>query len=143
MSSAVIVIIGSRYGLPLSTTHTLVGAVTGVGLLEGRRGFNVMLLVRFFAGWVATLVVAALTAAAFTAQGIYAPSRLMDDQRFDVAQYLNGTAYSIATATGNTTLLGQVQGLPVPLLNLNQGIEVQQAALVSINAPICNGAPCQ
>lgn len=54
MSAATIVILGSRFGLPLSTTHTLVGAVTGVGLLESRRGgFNGMLLVRFFAGaWV-------------------------------------------------------------------------------------------
>ncbi|PSC76970.1 sodium phosphate symporter [Micractinium conductrix] len=121
MSAATIVILGSRFGLPLSTTHTLVGAVTGVGLLESRRGgFNGMLLVRFFAGWVATLVVAAITSAAFTAQGIYAPNRDMDKQRYYVAQYLNNTAYSVAMADNNTDVLAQFEGLPNPVLYLNQ-----------------------
>jgi phosphate/sulfate permease len=32
------------------------------GLLEGRRGFNWLLLFRFLLGWVATLVVSALAA---------------------------------------------------------------------------------
>jgi sodium-dependent phosphate transporter len=102
MSAAAIVIIGSRYGLPLSTTHTLVGAVTGVGLLEGKRGFNGTLLLRFFAGWVATLVVAAITAAAFTAQGIYAPNRGMDQQRYTTATYLTSTAWSVAQVREGT-----------------------------------------
>ncbi|KAL4422787.1 hypothetical protein ABPG75_008984 [Micractinium tetrahymenae] len=142
MSSAAIVIIGSQYGLPLSTTHTLVGCVTGVGLLEGRRGFNGMLLIRFFEGWVAMLVVAGITAAAFTAQGLYAPNWDMDKQRYNTAQYLNSTAYSIAVATNNSALVSQSLGLPVPPLDLQQGIDLQQAALVSINAPICNGQVC-
>lgn len=68
ISAATVVVVGSRFSLPISTTHCLVGAVSGVGLLEGRRGFNAMLLLRFFIGWVATLIVAALTSAAFTAQ---------------------------------------------------------------------------
>jgi sodium-dependent phosphate transporter len=76
LSAAAVIIVGSRYGLPLSTTHCLVGAVTGVGLVEavsgrkpegatttGRKAFNWLLLVKFFCGWVATLVVAALTSA--------------------------------------------------------------------------------
>jgi sodium-dependent phosphate transporter len=76
LAAAVVIIVGSRYGLPLSTTHCLVGAVTGVGLVEavsgrkpegantaGRKAFNWMLLAKFFCGWVATLVIAALTSA--------------------------------------------------------------------------------
>lgn len=46
----------------------MVGAVTGVGLLEGTGAFNYMILVKFFAGWVATIVIAAITSAVFTAQ---------------------------------------------------------------------------
>lgn len=53
---------------PRSTTHATVGAVAGVGLLEGRRGFNWRLLCKFFVGWVATIIVVACTSAAFTAQ---------------------------------------------------------------------------
>ncbi|KAI7845415.1 hypothetical protein COHA_000968 [Chlorella ohadii] len=151
MSSAAIVIIGSRYGLPLSTTHTLVGAVTGVGLLEGKRGFNGSLLLRFFAGWVATLVVAAITAAAFTAQGIYAPNRNLDQQRYTTATYLTSTAWSVAQANNDTATLSWIQAnLPnwnatsdswKPLLNLNLGIQAQQMALLNDSVPICNGSP--
>lgn len=141
----------SRYGLPLSTTHTLVGAVTGVGLLEGRRGFNGMLLVRFFAGWVATLVVAALTAAAFTAQGIYAPNRGLDHQRYNAATYLTSSAWSVAAAGNDTATLAWMQAnLPnwnassadwKPMLNVAQGIQAQQMALLGANVSICGVTP--
>lgn len=38
----------------------MVGAVTGIGILEGAGGFNWLLLLKFFAGWIATLVSAGL-----------------------------------------------------------------------------------
>jgi sodium-dependent phosphate transporter len=81
LSAAAVIILGSRYGLPLSTTHCLVGAVTGVGIVEtvsgrkpanagtdNKRAFNFLLLLKFFCGWVATLIITGLTSAAFTAQ---------------------------------------------------------------------------
>lgn len=118
LCAAAVVILGSRYDLPLSTTHSMVGAVTGIGILEGRRGFNWRLLIKFFLGWVATLIVAGLTAAAFTAQGIYAPNRYCSTQRTDVGNYLNGTAVQISrflnatgAATGNQTLIQQAAQL--------------------------------
>lgn len=110
MAAALTVIVGSNYGLPLSTTHCMVGAVTGVGLLEGKKGFNYMLLVKFFAGWVATLLVAALTAGAFTAQGLYSPNRtsslqiayqgaLINSTNYDIAQILGAQAKTLNNAT--------------------------------------------
>jgi hypothetical protein len=51
-----------------STTPATVGAITGVGLLEGRRGFNWRLLIKFVAGWVLTIIVVVLLSVAFTAQ---------------------------------------------------------------------------
>lgn len=51
-------------------------------------------------GWVATLVVAAITAAAFAAQGIYAPNRNMGEQRYTTATYLTSTAWSVAQVRG-------------------------------------------
>ncbi len=88
--------------------------MTGIGLLEGAGGFNWLLLAKFFAGWVATLVVAGLTAALFTAQGIYAPNRTMSDERNTAGWYLNGTTTQIAAllaATGNPAAQQQAQAI--------------------------------
>ncbi|GMH34152.1 hypothetical protein BSKO_01986 [Bryopsis sp. KO-2023] len=74
LGSATIIIIGSRYGIPLSTTHCQVGATVGVGLLEGVGGVNGMLFLKVIGGWLITLVVVGFTSAAFFAQAIYAPS---------------------------------------------------------------------
>lgn len=74
LGAATVIVVGSRYGIPLSTTHCQVGATVGVGLMEGKRGVNVMLLLKVIAGWIITLVVVGFTAAAFFAQGTYAPS---------------------------------------------------------------------
>lgn len=92
LTSSITVIVASRYGFPVSTTQVITGAITGIGLVEvisakmrkeARPGslFNWTLLVKFFLGWVATIVVAALVAAAFTAQGIYAPYKNGVDTR--------------------------------------------------------------
>lgn len=61
-------------GIPLSTTHCQVGATCGVGWLEGKNGVNMFLLLKVIGGWLVTLLVVGFTAAAFFAQGAYAPS---------------------------------------------------------------------
>ena len=73
LGAAIVVLVGTKFGIPLSTTHCQVGATTGVALLEGSGGVNWRLLSRVVFGWAITLAVAALAAAAFTAQGLYAP----------------------------------------------------------------------
>ena len=73
LGAAIVVLMGTKFGIPLSTTHCQVGATTGVALLEGSGGVNWRLLARVVFGWAITLAVAALAAAAFTAQGLYAP----------------------------------------------------------------------
>ena len=75
LGAAVVIILGSRLGIPLSTTHCQVGATVAVGLLEGNRGVNWPLVWRVAVGWVVTLLVVGLTAAMFFAQGAYAPSK--------------------------------------------------------------------
>ena len=52
------------------------GSTTAVGLVEGRRGINLPLLLKVFVGWIVTIVVVALTTAFFYAQAVYAPSKL-------------------------------------------------------------------
>lgn len=55
MSAAATVVIASGAGLPISTTHTLVGAVLGVGLARGIGALNLSVIWGIFASWVITL----------------------------------------------------------------------------------------
>ncbi|GIL86085.1 hypothetical protein Vretimale_13891 [Volvox reticuliferus] len=73
LSTALVVAIASKYGIPLSTTHCQVGATAGMGLMEGSSGLHWRLVMQFFAGWVFTLILTGLMAAALFAAGAYAP----------------------------------------------------------------------
>ena len=73
LGAAMVIIMGSRLGWPLSTTHCQVGATVGVACLEGVGGINWYILMKTVVGWVLTLVIVGFTAAAFTAQGAAAP----------------------------------------------------------------------
>lgn len=58
LATAVIVIFASRFGLPVSTTHVSVGAITGIGLLNGTASLGVIGSIA--ASWLLTLPTAAL-----------------------------------------------------------------------------------
>ena len=73
LGAAAVIILGSRLGWPLSTTHCQVGATVGVALFEGTGGVNWKLLTKTVAGWVLTLVVVGVSTAFLFAQGAYAP----------------------------------------------------------------------
>ena len=55
MSAAATVVIASAFGLPISTTHTLVGAVLGVGLARGIGALNLRVIGNIFMSWIITL----------------------------------------------------------------------------------------
>ncbi len=55
MSAAATVVIASGLGLPISTTHTLVGAVLGVGLARGIGALNIGVIGGIVASWLITL----------------------------------------------------------------------------------------
>jgi phosphate/sulfate permease len=73
LGAASVVILGTKYSIPLSTTHCQVGATTGVGLLDGVDNVDWAVIRKTLFGWIATLVVTGGVAAALTAQGIYSP----------------------------------------------------------------------
>merc|ERR1712087_522434 len=73
LGAAIVIIIGSYLGLPLSTTHCQVGATTGVALLEGKKGLNYWVLAKTVIGWVITLIVVGFTTGLIVAQGIESP----------------------------------------------------------------------
>ena len=78
LGSASIIIIGSRLGIPLSTTHCQVGATLGVAALDDVKNctsINWKIAFKVFAGWIITLIVVGGTSALLTAQGIYSPSK--------------------------------------------------------------------
>ncbi len=55
LAAATTVVVASGTGLPISTTHTLVGAVLGVGLARGLAALNLKVIGTIFISWVITL----------------------------------------------------------------------------------------
>jgi PiT family inorganic phosphate transporter len=53
--AATTIVLASQMGLPISTTHTLVGAVLGVGLARGIGAINLNIVRDVFASWVVTI----------------------------------------------------------------------------------------
>ncbi|GMH39607.1 hypothetical protein BSKO_07505 [Bryopsis sp. KO-2023] len=75
LSVAAVIVVGSRCGLPLSTTQCVVGGVAAIGLFQNvKKGVNYRYLVNVLLGWPLTMVVVGLLTAFFFAEGIYAPS---------------------------------------------------------------------
>ena len=59
LAAATTIVLASRLGIPISTTHTLVGAVLGVGLARGISALDLRVVGKIIASWVATLPIAA------------------------------------------------------------------------------------
>ena len=62
-ATATTVLIGSKLGLPVSTTHILIGAVIGVGMARGMAALNMSMVKQIVSSWVITVPVAAILAA--------------------------------------------------------------------------------
>jgi PiT family inorganic phosphate transporter len=59
-STACVVLSASYLGMPVSTTHTLVGAIVGVGVARGINAINLNVVKGIIAAWILTLPVAAV-----------------------------------------------------------------------------------
>lgn len=65
LATASTVVIGSTIGMPLSTTHTMVGAVLGVGLARGFGAIDLRVVGTIFSTWVITLPAGAILSIIF------------------------------------------------------------------------------
>jgi PiT family inorganic phosphate transporter len=73
LAAAATVVLASRTGLPVSTTHIAVGAVIGVGLARGIGAIDLRVIGGIVVSWVVTLPVGAVLSALifFTLKGIF------------------------------------------------------------------------
>ncbi|MFQ6035897.1 MAG: inorganic phosphate transporter [Sedimentisphaerales bacterium] len=60
LSGMITVLACSKMGLPISTTHTLVGAIVGVGLARGITAVDRRVVGSIFTSWLATIPIAAV-----------------------------------------------------------------------------------
>jgi PiT family inorganic phosphate transporter len=65
LAAATTIVIASGTGIPISTTHTLVGAVLGVGLARGIDAIDLRVVGRIFVSWVVTIPAGAFLAIIF------------------------------------------------------------------------------
>ena len=65
LAAATTIVIASGTGVPISTTHTLVGAVLGVGLARGIDAIDLRVVGRIFVSWVVTIPAGAFLSIVF------------------------------------------------------------------------------
>jgi len=73
LAAAATVVLASRTGLPVSTTHILVGAVIGVGLARGMGAIDLRVIGKIVISWIVTLPAGGILAALifFTLKGMF------------------------------------------------------------------------
>ncbi len=65
LAASTTVVLASGTGIPISTTHTLVGAVLGVGLARGISALNMRMIGSIFMSWIITLPAGAILSIIF------------------------------------------------------------------------------
>ncbi len=65
LAAAFTIVFASGTGMPVSTTHTLVGAVLGVGMARGMTAINLKVVGRIFVSWMITIPAGALLSIIF------------------------------------------------------------------------------
>jgi len=62
-AAATVVLVFSKLGMPVSTTHTLVGAVIGVGMARGIGAIDMRIVKRILTSWIVTIPASAIMTA--------------------------------------------------------------------------------
>jgi PiT family inorganic phosphate transporter len=65
LAAATTIVVASGTGIPISTTHTLVGAILGVGMARGIAAIDLSVVRKIFLSWVITIPAGALLSIIF------------------------------------------------------------------------------
>lgn len=65
LAAATTIVIASGTGIPVSTTHTLVGAVLGIGMARGISAIDLSVVGRIFLSWIVTIPAGAILSIIF------------------------------------------------------------------------------
>lgn len=65
LAAASTIVVASGTGIPISTTHTLVGAILGVGMARGIAAINLNVVTRVFTSWLITIPAGAILSIIF------------------------------------------------------------------------------
>ena len=77
LSAAIVIITAAFLGIPISTSHSFVGAFVGVGLCEGRKeSVNWHIVLKNVAWWFATLLLCVSVVGAIFSFVTFAPSQI-------------------------------------------------------------------
>ena len=60
LGATITVILSSSLGLPVSTTHTLIGGIVGVGIAKGIQSININVIRNIFISWIITIPAGAI-----------------------------------------------------------------------------------
>jgi len=105
LATALTVLIASISGIPISTTHCVIGAEIGLGLVEGSHNLNWKILRKTFLMWIFTIIVTGTISATIFAQGVYSPSIQMSR---DIGIYENNIKTIILNSTNNTDIMKKI-----------------------------------
>lgn len=65
LGAAMTIVVASGTGIPISTTHTLVGGILGVGMARGISAIDLAVVGRIFVSWIITIPIGAVLAIVF------------------------------------------------------------------------------
>jgi PiT family inorganic phosphate transporter len=65
LGAATTIVLASSTGIPISTTHTLVGAILGVGMARGISAIDLSVVGRIFLSWIVTIPIGGILAVIF------------------------------------------------------------------------------
>jgi len=75
LATALVVSFASKYGLPISSTQCITGAVVGISLCDrSLKDINWRIMAKIFASWIFTILITGTISAAIFSQGVYSPN---------------------------------------------------------------------